>query len=101
MRRCKSWGSEPRLGFTLVELLVVIGIIAVLIAILLPVLNAARRRAQQIKCAANLRSVGHAMVLYNNVTGYFPGAFMAPTQTQQVVVWQPRLRAFLNGNRDV
>src|SRR5688572_32715149 len=59
----RSLHSRPS-GFTLVELLVVIGIVALLISMLMPVLGAARRAGNSVRCASNLRQVGLAIELY-------------------------------------
>lgn len=64
---------QLRAGFTLVELLVVLAIISLLIAILLPVLAAAKERANRIKCASNLHQLGIAIKMYSNdCKGQYP-----------------------------
>jgi prepilin-type processing-associated H-X9-DG protein/prepilin-type N-terminal cleavage/methylation domain-containing protein len=63
-----------RPAFTLVELLIVIGIIALLISILLPAMSQARHSARTVICASNLRQIGLGLQLYvNENEGFFPG----------------------------
>ncbi len=73
--------SNTRLvGFTLVELLVVVSIIALLISILLPSLKTARNQAKAVKCAANARQVGQATSMYlAENQAFFPPAYIYPT----------------------
>jgi prepilin-type N-terminal cleavage/methylation domain-containing protein/prepilin-type processing-associated H-X9-DG protein len=69
-------------GFSLVELLVVIGVIGLLLALLLPTLVAARRDANQIACEANLRSIGQGLAIYENENnGCIPAAYSYLGQT--------------------
>ena len=63
-------------AFTMVELLVVIGVIAVLLGLLLPTLSGSREKANQIECSANLRSIGQALASYTQDNGgYLPWGF--------------------------
>lgn len=57
-------GTQRNKGFTLIELLVTLGIIAVLIALLFPVLTSARKKGRQTVCLSNLRQIGQALNMY-------------------------------------
>lgn len=94
----KSW-RHHHTAFTLVELLVVIGIIAVLVAILLPALGSARRQANTVKCAANLRNIVQAMQVYaSNNRGAIPGSPWTTARLAYTDVENATLNTVYNDN---
>lgn len=84
-KRCDRPASQSR-GFTLVELLVVIGIIAMLMGVLLPVLQKAREAASRAQCLSNIRQVTMGIIMYTHGNrGYFPAA--SPFNIQSPFDW--------------
>jgi prepilin-type N-terminal cleavage/methylation domain-containing protein/prepilin-type processing-associated H-X9-DG protein len=69
---------RPRNGFTLVELLVVITILAMLAALLLPAIQSSRETARRIHCANNLKQLGLGLVSYHDTWEVFPVSWFGP-----------------------
>ena len=65
---------RPR-GFTLLELLVVVGIIGLLVSIILPAVMSARDAARKLSCASNLRQIGEGLQNFESSNGYLPGVY--------------------------
>ncbi len=82
-------------GFTLVELLVVIAIIGILVALLLPAVQAAREAARRMQCSNNLKQIGLAMHNYHDVNRSFPFAYMIDLTNLNVQTWSVRILPFM------
>lgn len=84
---CKTFPSvlsgpqkNLRCAFTLVELLIALGIIAALAALLFPVFNGAKKRSQTATCASNLKQIGQAIEMYvNDNRGFYPRIWNFPS----------------------
>ena len=90
-------------GFTLVELLVVISIIALLLSILMPSLNSVRAQAKRVACGSNIKNMGLGVVMYqHDYKGNFPTILWNPWMDKPNY-WQGQLSVYLGwtGNADM
>lgn len=86
--------SRQSRGFTLIEILVVVAIIALLVAILLPSLARAREQAKKVQCASNTHQMGIALHMYVLQHRYYPGHHL--TTGRYDILWPVRLNRLMN-----
>jgi type II secretory pathway pseudopilin PulG len=86
--------SIGRVAFTLTELLIVIGIIAILSLLLLPVVSGFRARAQRVQCMANLRTLYSASELFIQQNGSWPQIDIEDSESQEASAWIAALKPF-------
>ena len=88
--------SCSRCAFTLVELLVALGVLAVLAALLFPVLNGARNRSRSMTCASNLKQIGHAIEIYvQDNRGFYPRIYNPPAVNSPCSRWVASLYPYV------
>lgn len=90
-------GASSRRGFTLVELLVVVAVIALLMGLLLPALSKARESGRELKCAANIRNVGQGVTIYTSSSEFFPVSYVYPSSNTGMA-WKVSDQQFDNPN---
>jgi prepilin-type N-terminal cleavage/methylation domain-containing protein len=93
--RLRIISKSKRHGFTLVELLVVIAIIGILVALLLPAIQAAREGARRAKCQSNMKNIAIALQNFHSARNCFPKGFVAQPEKVEAWAWSAFALSYL------